>query len=350
MGTSPPRVFISYSHDSTLHKDLVLSFAKRLRKDGIDAQIDQYVKGRPPGGWPRWMLDKLDWAEFVLLICTETYYRRFRGHEELGTGKGVDWEGQLITLELYQAKSRKTKFVPVIFVSQDKEFIPEPLRDHPYRLDSEDSYLELYSFLTGQADVSLPKIGPTKELPRKNPGPLIFEDPSKSTAPVTIKDSPQVFLSKLPTTAGTLFGREKELALLDKVWDDSLIHVVMVAAWGGAGKTALVNHWLNRLEQQRYRRAERVYGWSFYIQGSTPDRQSSADEFLAHALQWFGDPDPAQGVPWDKGVRLAGLIRKHRTLLILDGAEPLQNTSGELHGRIKDEGLHALLKELARAG
>jgi Effector-associated domain 2/SEFIR domain len=174
MVASPPRVFISYSHDSTQHKDLVLRFAERLRKDGIDAQIDQYVKGRPPGGWPRWMLDKLDWAEFVLLICTETYYRHFRGHEELGTGKGVDWEGQLITLELYQAKSRTTKFVPVIFVSQNKEFIPEPLRDHPYRLDSEDSYQELYSFLTGQSGVPLPELGEVKTLPRTEVEPLTF--------------------------------------------------------------------------------------------------------------------------------------------------------------------------------
>jgi hypothetical protein len=130
-----PRVFISYSHDSTQHKELVLRFAQRLRRDGIDAQIDQYVAGRPQGGWPRWMLDKLDWADFVLLICTETYYRRFRGHEEPGTGKGVDWEGQLITLEMYHAERRTTEFVPVIFRSQDKEFIPEPLSDQFHLLD-----------------------------------------------------------------------------------------------------------------------------------------------------------------------------------------------------------------------
>jgi TIR domain/inactive STAND len=85
MTPSPSKVFISYSHDSVEHKEFVSRFAQRLRKDGVDAQIDQYVGGRPPEGWPRWMLDKLDWAEFVLLICTETYYRRFRGHPEIGS-------------------------------------------------------------------------------------------------------------------------------------------------------------------------------------------------------------------------------------------------------------------------
>ena len=33
MAPSPARVFISYSHDSTEHKELVLRFAQRLRKE-----------------------------------------------------------------------------------------------------------------------------------------------------------------------------------------------------------------------------------------------------------------------------------------------------------------------------
>ena len=51
----------------------------------------KYVNGTPANGWPRWMLDQLDEADSVLVICTETYYRRFRGHELPGKGKGVDW-------------------------------------------------------------------------------------------------------------------------------------------------------------------------------------------------------------------------------------------------------------------
>jgi hypothetical protein len=174
MPVPAPKVFISYSHDSPEHKELVLRFAQRLRKDGIDAQVDQYVVGRPEGGWARWMMDKLDWAAFVLLICTGPYYRRFRGHEDPRTGKGVDWEGQLITLEMYHAKSRTTKFVPVVVRSEDKEFIPEPLSDQFYLLDSEDHYQELYGFLTGQAGVPLPELGPAKEVAKKEIEPLTF--------------------------------------------------------------------------------------------------------------------------------------------------------------------------------
>ncbi len=44
--------------------------------------------------------------------------------------------------------------------------------------------------------------------------------------------------------------------------------------------------------------------------------------------RWFGDPAPERGSPWQKGERLAGLIQKQRTLLVLDGLEPLQNPPG----------------------
>ena len=46
------------------------------------------------------------------------------------------------------------------------------------------------------------------------------------------------------------------------------------------------------------------------------------------ALTWFGDPDPRIGTAWEKGERLAKLIAHRRTLLILDGLEPLQNPPG----------------------
>ena len=97
MTTAKPRVFISYSHDSAEHRAGVLGLSERLRGDGIETSLDQYVPGTPEQTWPRWMLDQLDWAQFVLVVCTETYYRRFRGHEAPGVGRGVDWEGALIT-------------------------------------------------------------------------------------------------------------------------------------------------------------------------------------------------------------------------------------------------------------
>ncbi len=61
-------------------------------------------------------------------------------------------------------------------------------------------------------------------------------------------------------------------------------------AWAGVGKTALVNVWLNKIGGEQYRGAERVYGWSFYSQGATEQKQISTDLFIVSALEWFGDP------------------------------------------------------------
>lgn len=136
-----PSVFVSYSHDSPAHEERVLRLAARLREDGIAPTIDQSVNGTPEQGWPRWMLDKIDEAKFVLIVCTSTYYCRFRGHEQPGKGKGADWEGAIITQEIYDKRSNTTKFVPVYFEARDEEFIPEPIRSHThYFLNSEAAY------------------------------------------------------------------------------------------------------------------------------------------------------------------------------------------------------------------
>ena len=57
--------------------------------------------------------------------------------------------------------------------------------------------------------------------------------------------------------------------------------------------------------------------------------------------------DPRLGTAWEKGERLAKLISHRRTLLVLDGLEPLQNPPGPQEGRLREPSLQALLRELA---
>src|SRR6202022_2736360 len=139
---------------------------------------------------------------------------------------------------------------------------------------------------------------------------------------------------------------EEDLAFLEGAWADPQVNVVSIIAWAGVGKSTLVNHWLRRMATDHYRSAELVFGWSFYRQGSSGGT-SSADEFLDAALTWFGDLDPRIGTAWEKGERLAKLIAHCRTLLILDGLEPLQNPPGPQEGRVREPSLQALLRELA---
>jgi hypothetical protein len=171
------------------------------------------------------------------------------------------------------------------------------------------------------------------------------------TPPVTLKWAPpaKVDVDRLPVTGAELFGRQNELKMLDEAWESDTLNVVSLVAWGGVGKSTLVNKWREQMAADNYRGAQRVYAWSFYSQG-TGDRVTSADIFIAEALQWFGDPEMAKGnaSAWDKGQRLAELVRQEKTLLLLDGMEPLQSYLAVERGKIKDPALEVLVTELAR--
>ena len=169
---------------------------------------------------------------------------------------------------------------------------------------------------------------------------------SVTRKPQTRQGPEKISVARLPITGSDLFGREEDIAFLDDAWASPDVNVATIVAWAGVGKSTLVNHWLREMAARHYDCAELVFGWSFYRQG-TSRSTSSADEFLDVALTWFGDPDPRIGTAWEKGERLAKLIAHRRTLLIMDGLEPLQNPPGAQEGRLRDPSLQALLKELA---
>jgi predicted ATPase len=188
---------------------------------------------------------------------------------------------------------------------------------------------QFVSFILGRANVSPPNTqggSPVRE--SRSPGPK------------------KISVARLPVTGSDVFGREEDVAFLDHAWANKDVNVVTIVAWAGVGKSTLVNHWLRRMAAEQYRYAELVFGWSFYRQGTSGDT-SSADEFLDAALTWFGDPDPRIGTAWEKGERLAKLVGHRRTLLVLDGLEPLQNPPGPQEGRVREPSLQALLRELA---
>ncbi len=155
-------------------------------------------------------------------------------------------------------------------------------------------------------------------------------------------------LSRLPTTDSALFGRDDELALIDRAWQDSGCNVLVLTAMGGAGKTSLLRKWI---DEKRYHGADAVYTWSFYLQGSSGEEQASAAEFFDNALAWFGHDGSPIRSEHDRGVKLAELVRRQRTLLLLDGLEPLQHPlGGPMNGALKDKGLVSLCLQLAADG
>jgi TIR domain len=119
--TSPagPRVFISYSHDSPEHCDRVFHLAQQLRRDGVNAELDQFHQEELKH-WPRWCAAQMENSEFVLCVCTPEYKRRVEGRVAADVGKGVFWEGTLIYNYLYDSKENQ-RFVPVLLYEHAHE-------------------------------------------------------------------------------------------------------------------------------------------------------------------------------------------------------------------------------------
>src|SRR5659263_59872 len=160
-----PKVFISYSHDSEEHKDRALALSDRLRADGIECIIDQYETS-PPEGWAQWMIKQVKKANFVLIVCTETYQLRFEGEEEPEKGKGAIWAGVIITQQIYEAQARNEKFIPVIFTAEDETHIPTILRSATYYLpNTEKAYESLKRHLTNHPFIEKPVLGKLKSMP-----------------------------------------------------------------------------------------------------------------------------------------------------------------------------------------
>ncbi|HEV7237958.1 MAG TPA: SEFIR domain-containing protein [Thermoanaerobaculia bacterium] len=319
------KVFISYSHDSAEHEERVLQFADALHLHGVDVEIDRYHQ-RPLQGWPAWCEEQLrpEASSHVLMICTQTYHDRVQNQVPADEGRGAFWEGRIINSYVYGAK-RNERFVPVLFDGATTEYIPIPIRnDGHYRISQFDladpGYEALYRDLTGQPYVTKPDPGSIVTLPARQPVTTI---------------QPLTASSRLPS-APLLIGRESEMDMLDAAWSgDDRKHVVTIVAFGGVGKSTLAAHWA----ATKYDEVERYFDWSFY-------RQGSSDAFLKTALEFFGDDALAASVAdgWTKGERLAQLVAQHRTLLVLDGLEPLQDAKT---GELRDPALQSLLRGLA---
>ena len=159
-------IFISYSHDSVEHVQRILELSNRLRSDGVDCVLDQY-ESSPPEGWPRWMDKKIRDSKYVVLVCTEQYFRRVMGEEQEGKGLGVRWEGNLIYQHFYNAGAINHRFVPLVLEHDHRQFIPTPLQGATYYtlLNSSD-YDDLYRRLTDQPKVQKPGLGKRRSLPK----------------------------------------------------------------------------------------------------------------------------------------------------------------------------------------
>jgi hypothetical protein len=172
--SSPPSVFISYSHDSPEHKRWVGEFASKLVENGIDVILDQWDLGLGDDV-PKFMEHGVTRADRVLMICTDSYVRK------VDDGKGgVGYEAMIVTGELVRDLGT-SKFIPVIRQEPGNTVIPKCVSTRFYiNLSAHQNFEEQFESLLRQLHqapaTSKPPLG-------RNP---FAKQPSGSDAPVTI--------------------------------------------------------------------------------------------------------------------------------------------------------------------
>ena len=159
------------------------------------------------------------------------------------------------------------------------------------------------------------------------------EKPEQEIVPPNLYHLPQ------PTTA--LIGRKTELAQLTEAFTNPNIRLAIIVAAGGIGKSALTDEWLIEIgkPEHNYYGKTRVFGWSFYAQG-THTIYANSQEFFNNVLPFLGISE----IPKDeieKARLLARCLQQQPCLLILDGLEPLQYAQNlsAMNGELQDTAL-----------
>ena len=129
----------------------------------------------------------------------------------------MTWEGSIVTQTLYDSQGRNSKFIPVLLNSNDRDFVPLPLRSTTiYKLDREDGYGLLYRYLTDQHEIPKPPLGTVTKMPiserRQNDEGNLLPETKLNSPPV----QPSQEIKSNTSSPSMEFSSRSIRALLDK--------------------------------------------------------------------------------------------------------------------------------------
>jgi len=343
MTAQPHSIFISYRRADSVYA--VDQLDERLKLAfGVDAVFRDASSIGPGAIFPERIRRALDVARVALVVVGPAWLRAAADPSDIHSPRRlddpVDWVR--IEIETLLGRGDAVSVVPVLLGGAN---VPQPA-DLPAALAA----------LPSRNGVKLPPYPDFADSLRQlvdAVGKLLGVIP-RPAAPVNdvIEEQPRFGGNGFTVTGKQFVGREQELHLLDEAWGreqkEDKINIVSFIGQGGEGKSALVLDWQARRARRGWQGARRVFEWSFYSQGTSAQSSASADDFFNAAFAWF---DKTEEVPKDsftKGAKLAELIASERTLLVLDGTEPLQQPPGGFGGEFKDPAMKALLRGLAR--
>ncbi|MFC4856972.1 tetratricopeptide repeat protein [Actinophytocola glycyrrhizae] len=235
-GSEPlPRVFVSYAHDSRVHKRQVLRFCGLLRGLGVDVRVDEWDSDLRRD-WYLWMIDQFRGADNVIVIASPQYRTAGDGDALPDCHRGVQTESAMLRDFLHGDRATWTrKILPVILPGRSAREIPlylQPASASHYHVReiTPAGVAELLGVITG-----------TPRPPSAPSGDRL--DVLRSAAPEVV--------STLPRDVVSFTGRDAEVTGLvtriDRAIEqgDAAIHVV--DGMPGVGKTAFAVHVAHRV-------------------------------------------------------------------------------------------------------
>jgi len=150
------------------------------------------------------------------------------------------------------------------------------------------------------------------------------------------------------TNDDTYVRRHGAVSQLNAWFNEPGIRAISLTGIGGAGKTALVGHWLKVDNQDLAREVQGLFYWSFYV-------EKDVDQFLLAIINFFEE----QGIDIKSGLDQTdpfGTLERHfpklpPLVLLLDGLEVLQQavSEGRAYGSFIDAKLRDLIQLVAYA-
>nr|MBX2855361.1 toll/interleukin-1 receptor domain-containing protein [Paracoccaceae bacterium] len=302
-------VFVSYKRDDGERRDVLIA---ALEASGLAVWWDTELRSGP---WRRQLADMINDVKAVVALWSRAAEAApGEVEDEMAQARGLD---KLVALKTDDASApkrfREQNFMPFTFWADAKAREPQlaAIVDEVWRR------------------VARPRL-------------KVVDASAAAVIPVAFGD--------IPGAPDKLIGRDAEMAMLQRAWDSATpkkINAVVLHALGGAGKSALLRTFANKLLSAGGGGAARVYGWSAYSQGSGEQKRADAEGFISQSLGEFGYRGALPKDPVERARALADLVQRERVLLLLDGLEPLQEAPNVNKGRFKDRGLAELVKRLA---
>ena len=327
--TVPFDVFISYAHNDETQFGYAAELAAALEAAGISVWYDKELMDDSGTDWHGAITHKMEEASVIVALWSKTALSRPMCRYEATYASGKD------------------KLLPVALEDIVPEDFTEELKGLTYRLNQ--VKWDVPS-LVSQVETRLQQVADAearRALRRK----LAPRPPTEALLAQQRVELPAV----LTSGSGFLAGRDTEESLLLDAWAScapeadaaAKTNILVLHAIGGAGKTALMRRLVDRLAETDFPQAEKVLGWSAYSQGSGENRNADSENFIIDALRFMGVLGELPGDAIARARLLAAKLKETRTLLLLDGIEPLQSLPDVDKGRLKDKGLQRLIQDLA---